>query len=183
VSPLVSSRRRIVTGHNPDGRSVVVSDSIAQPRTSPGLPGQELLYLWGTDAPSTYPDDGREPNWTQHFPPLGGLRFVTMTVQPEDTQNSATLSAEAIEHARSTFPGLFDTYQDDDPGMHTSASTDVAIVLRGEIELGLDDGSTHTLHAGDTIIQNGTAHSWTNHSSEPVEVLFVLVGARTDVSS
>jgi hypothetical protein len=175
------SRRRIVTGHGPDGASLVASDASVEPRTSPGLPGVEMLYLWGADAPPTYPDDGGEGGWTDHFPPVGGFRFVSFTlppagfVAPEDAA-----SEEAQAHARASFPGLLETYREDQPGIHTSDTTDVAIVLSGEVVLGLTDGSETVLRAGDTVVQNGTAHSWTNRSDQPVEMLFVLVGARRE---
>src|SRR3982750_3343052 len=50
------SRRRVVTGHDDNGLSTVVSDGVVEPRTSPGLPGVDMLYLWGTDGPARYPD-------------------------------------------------------------------------------------------------------------------------------
>jgi hypothetical protein len=172
------SRRRVVTGHDDNGVSTVVSDGVVDPRTSPGLPGVDMLYLWGADGPARYPDDGAEPAWTQHFPPVGGFRFVSFSLLPADfAAPEGSDSDEALADAKSKFPGLLDTYRDDQPGMHTSDTTDVAIVLSGEVVLGLEDGSETTLKAGDTVVQNGTGHSWTNRSDEMVEVLFILVGA------
>ncbi len=172
------SRRRVVTGHDDSGVSTVVSDTIVEPRISPGLPGVDMLYLWGADAPARYPDGGSEPAWTQHFPPVGGLRFVSFSLPPADfAAPRGSDSAEALADARRKFPGLLDTYREDQPGMHTSDTTDVAVVLSGEVVLGLEDGSETVLRAGDTLVQNGTGHSWTNRSDEPVEMLFVLVGA------
>lgn len=174
-------RRRIVTGHAEDGTSTVVSDTTVAPRTSPGLPGVEMLYLWGSDETRTYPDDGAEPAWRDHFPPADGARFVSFTLPPAGAPVPAdAVSDEARAHARESFPGLLETYRDDQPGIHTSDTTDLAIVLSGEVVLGLTDGSEHLLRAGDTIVQNGTAHSWTNRTTEPVEMLFVLVGARRE---
>jgi quercetin dioxygenase-like cupin family protein len=56
--------------------------------------------------------------------------------------------------------------------MHTSATVDVGVVLAGQIVLELDDGATVTLQAGDTMVQNGTRHRWSN----PGDVPAVLVG-------
>lgn len=174
----MTSRRRVVTGHADDGTSIIASDAVVPARTSPGLPGVDMLYLWGTDDPQAYPDAGAEPGWTDHFPPVGGFRFVTFTLPPADfVAPDGSNSAESQEHARASFPGLLETYRDDQPGIHTSDTTDVAIVLSGEVVLGTTDGAETTLTAGDTIVQNGTAHSWTNRTNEPVEMLFVLVGA------
>lgn len=172
------SRRRVVTGHTDDGRSTVAGDEVVAPRTSPGLPGVEMLYLWGSDDVRSYPDDGAEPPWRTHFPPPDGFRFVTFTLPSAGTP--AAVSDEDRAHARAAFPGLLETYREDQPGIHTSDTTDLAIVLSGEVVLGLTDGTERVLGAGDTVVQNGTAHSWTNRSTEPVEMLFVLVGARRE---
>lgn len=174
----MTGRRRIVTGYRNDGASVVASDEVVEARTSPGVPGMEMTYLWGSDAPQTYPDAPAEPRWDGHFPGIGGVRFVTYSLPPAGhpvPQEARTEQAQA--HALATFPGLLDTYEDDGSGMHTSDTTDVAIVLTGEVVLGLSDGSETTLHAGDTIVQNGTAHSWENRTDERAEMLFVLLGA------
>lgn len=173
----MTGRRRIVTGHDERGRSVVADDTITQPRTSPGIPGMQMNYLWAADAPLTYPDDGAEPAWDGHFPPVGGVRFVTYSLPPAGQDGAAAPSAADWQHALDTFPGLLDTYEDDGSGLHTSDTTDVAIVLSGEVVLGLTDGSETILRAGDTIVQNGTAHSWENRGAERAEVLFVLLGA------
>lgn len=174
----MTGRRLVVTGHAPDGTAVVTYDQTHEPRTSPGLPGVELNYLWGADGVQSYPDAGEEPAWTAHFPPVGGFRFVTYTLPPADFEAPAdAASPEHQAHAVATFPGLLDTYEDDGSGLHTSDTTDVAIVLSGEVVLGLTDGSETILRAGDTIVQNGTAHSWTNRTNAPVEMLFVLLGA------
>ena len=175
----MAGRRRIVTGHDEQGRSVVASDGIVDARTSPGLPGVELNYLWGSNETQSYPDAGAEPSWVQHFPPVGGFRFVTYTIPAADfVAPDDANTPESQAHALATFPGLLDTYDDDGSGLHTSDTTDVAIVLSGEVVLGLSDGSETVLRAGDTIVQNGTHHSWTNRRNEPVEMLFVLIGAQ-----
>ncbi|NYD54492.1 cupin domain-containing protein [Microbacterium pseudoresistens] len=137
-----------------------------------------MSYLWAADGPQRYPDDGSEPAWDSHFPPVGGFRFVTYSLPPVGHPVPAEAAGEEAQaHARRTFPGLLDTYEDDGSGTHTSDTTDVAIVLSGEVVLGLSDGSETVLRAGDTIVQNGTAHSWENRSAERAELLFVLIGA------
>jgi quercetin dioxygenase-like cupin family protein len=50
-------------------------------------------------------------------------------------------------------------------------------VLSGEIWLELDDGVEVYLRAGDTVVQNGTRHAWRNKSSEPCQMVVVLIGA------
>jgi len=173
----MGSRRRVVTGHDEHGASIVVSDEAIAPRTSPGLPGVDMLYLWGSDAPQTYPDAGAEPAWIAHFPPPGGFRFLTFSIPPAGQEWADAGSDEAVAHAKATFPGLLETFSEEDAGVHASDTTDVALVLSGEVVLELGDGVERTLRAGDTVVQNGTRHAWTNRTSEPVEMLFVLLGA------
>jgi quercetin dioxygenase-like cupin family protein len=62
------------------------------------------------------------------------------------------------------------------PGMHKTGTVDYAIVLSGEIYAVMDKGET-LLRAGDTLVQRGTNHAWSNRSETPCLVAFVLVSA------
>ena len=75
--------RRVVTGHNAEGKAIFASDEIVEPVTLEMLPGAEWFTLWGGDEAPTFPDDGSMPEHTTYFPPLGGFRFGIFTVQPE----------------------------------------------------------------------------------------------------
>ncbi len=62
------------------------------------------------------------------------------------------------------------------PGnMHRTDSTDYIVVMRGEVDMDLDDGSTVHLKAGDTLVQRGTAHSWVNRGTETCLAAFVMI--------
>ena len=63
------------------------------------------------------------------------------------------------------------------PMMHKTASVDYDIVLSGEIWAVMDEGET-CMQAGDVLIQRATNHAWSNRSSQPALVAFVLVGAK-----
>ena len=79
--------RRVVTGHNNEGKAIFASDEIVEPTTLSLLPGAEFFQLWGADEIPTFPDDGSRPPHITYFPPLGGYRFGIFTVQP-DTEAS-----------------------------------------------------------------------------------------------
>jgi hypothetical protein len=49
--------RRVVTGHRPDGKATVASDTQVEPVTVALLPGMEFHRLWGADSAPTFPDD------------------------------------------------------------------------------------------------------------------------------
>jgi len=61
--------------------------------------------------------------------------------------------------------------------MHRSRSIDYGVVLEGECELHLDDGSVTVVRAGDVVIQRGTNHAWHNASDAPVRFAWFLVDA------
>ena len=62
------------------------------------------------------------------------------------------------------------------PFMHRTDSVDYAIILSGEIYLMLDD-TEYLLLAGDTVVQRGTNHAWSNRGTTTCEIAFVLVDA------
>jgi uncharacterized cupin superfamily protein len=59
---------------------------------------------------------------------------------------------------------------------HRTRSIDYAIVLEGEIDMLLDDSDVH-LKAGDTVVQRGTNHAWSNRSDKVCRIAFILVDA------
>jgi quercetin dioxygenase-like cupin family protein len=83
----------------------------------------------------------------------------------------------ALAEVEQKFPGYLGHFEPDAPGMHTTDSVDLGVVLAGEVVLELDDGVEKLLRAGDTIIQNGTRHRWHNRGTEPCRIIVVLIGA------
>jgi mannose-6-phosphate isomerase-like protein (cupin superfamily) len=169
--------RRVVTGHR-DGKAVFVSDSTVEPLTMQLLPGTEFHRLWGADRAPTFPDDGAEPDQPTYFPPVGGFRFGMFTVPPafgavQDGIDLQTAFAEVEEK----LPGLLGHMEPENPGMHTTDTIDFEVVLSGEVVLELDDGAEVTLSLGDTVVQNGTRHRWSNRGAVPAVVAVFICGA------
>jgi hypothetical protein len=46
--------------------------------------------------------------------------------------------------------------------------------------LELDDGASVHLHPGDTVVQNGTRHRWSNPGDEPATLAVFICGAHHD---
>jgi hypothetical protein len=173
------SVRRVVTGHDSSGRSVFASDEQLEPGTADLYPGWEFLPVWGTDQTPAFPDDGREPEWSTYFPPLGGIRFSFSTIPPAGGELPTDLDlAQAQAEAERLLPGLAAHMEADDPGMHTTDTIDLEMIVKGEVILELDDGAEKLLRPGDTVVQNGTRHRWRNPGSEPAVMLVIMVGAR-----
>lgn len=170
--------RRIVTGHTPDGKATVASDTEVDPVTVALLPGMEFHRLWGADSAPTFPDDGSPPSFPAYFPPVGGFRFGLFTLPPDSVTPVAPIDLEeALREAEEKLPGAIAHLEPDNPGMHTTDTIDFEYVISGEVWLELDDGVEVQLRAGDTVVQNGTRHAWRNKSAEPCRMVTILVGA------
>lgn len=173
--------RRVVTGHDGDGKAVFASDEVVEPITLDLLPDTEFYRLWGGDEVPRYPGDGSNPAPHHYFPSLGGFRFGVFTVAPDSTTMVEDLDIEAaLGELEEKLPGLSAHMEPDNPGMHTTATVDYEFVVSGRCVLELDDGATRELGAGDTVIQNGTRHAWRNPFDEPCVLVVVLVGAHHD---
>jgi mannose-6-phosphate isomerase-like protein (cupin superfamily) len=170
--------RRVVTGHDEKGKAVFTGDTMVSPIRPSLLPGVEFHRLWGSDGPVTYPDAGREPEAVAYFPPVGGFRFGFFTLPPGTDASSESVDVErGMAELQELLPGLIDVMELDEPGMHTTDTTDFEVVLSGRVVLELDDGAEVTLGPGDTVVQNGTRHRWRNPHPDPVVIAVFIVGA------
>jgi mannose-6-phosphate isomerase-like protein (cupin superfamily) len=172
--------RRVVTGQDQTGRSVFVSDEVVEPIVLDLMPGLEFVNVWGGDDTPSLPTDGTRPAADSYFPPPPGYRFAFFTLPPD---GSASLPEDldlnrAIAEVDEKLPGMMAHMEPGSPGMHTTDTIDLDLVLEGDMYLELDDGQEVHLKAGECVIQNGTRHAWHNRSSEPVRMLSILVGAR-----
>ncbi|MDX3638115.1 cupin domain-containing protein [Streptomyces sp. MB09-02B] len=174
--------RRVVTGHDENGRSVVVSDGpVPRSREFTSLPGWVSRLPWATEPgePVSRAGEDPTPKVTSFLPAPGGTRFIVLTFPPDSAM--ATPSFDPVAYGKEALadsPGLAELFEPD--GMHRTPTVDYGIVLQGDIVLELDDGHCTPLSAGDLVIQNGTRHAWRNRSDQPVTVAFVLVGAERD---
>ena len=147
--------RRIVTGHDGDGRSVVLSDG-ATPTTHVFPTGAIFHEIWST-AGAPVPIGAAEPG----EPTDGRLR-----VPPGPLGT--------IVHVIDMPPGA-------SAPMHRTKTVDYGMVLDGEVYLELDDGTETRMVTGDVVVQRGTAHGWSNRSDRVARMLFVMVdGAFTE---
>jgi quercetin dioxygenase-like cupin family protein len=139
--------RRIVTGHDASGRSVVLSDA-PTPKTL-DIGSAAFHEIWIADETPS-PIAASEPEPTDRPvrtpAPAGGVlvRFTEMG------------------------PGA-------EAPMHRTETVDVGVVLEGETWLLLDDGSETRVGPGDAVVQRGTNHAWVNRSNRPVRMMFVMI--------
>ena len=140
--------RRVVTGHDAQGRAVVLSDR-AMSNVQSRRPGHEASVIWTTRG---YPvdNDGDDD---------ASVREIGSTVKDG-----------TVFRVVSYGPGCA-------PRRHRTESIDYAVVISGEIDMELDGSVVH-LRAGDVLVQRGTIHNWLNNGSEPCVIAFVLIDAK-----
>jgi quercetin dioxygenase-like cupin family protein len=147
--------RRVVTGHTPDGVSVVVFDGpvpVSRDIPEDGVAFHEIWNTSGAPAPI---------NAVEEIDPTE--RELAVPPPPRGTK------VRINEFA----PGHLNEHGLQSP-VHRTQSIDYGIVLEGEITLLLDDSEV-TLQAGDVVVQRGTDHAWANRGSTTAKVAFILV--------
>lgn len=158
-APETARFRRLVTGLDENGQSLVVTDEESPHRqVTAGTPTFVHTEFW------------REEN----LPAANaGAPVDTITTPITITPPSHGAVFRVLE-----FPP--DSHWDHNEGfaermMHTTASIDFAIVHSGEIYAVLDE-EERLMKAGDVLVQRGTRHAWSNRSDKPALVYFVLIG-------
>lgn len=173
---MVWRARRVVTGHDVDGQSILLMDGLApNVKEMSAIPGLALTDLWETTT-SPASNEGEADGADRPVrlaPPANGTILRIVEIPPDATWRGKT-------NAREGFDSIGASHAQDrssvDPLMHTTATIDYIIVLRGEIYAIVDKGET-LLQAGDVFIQRGTRHSWSVRGNEPCIIAAVLVGA------
>jgi quercetin dioxygenase-like cupin family protein len=175
--------RRVVTGHDAQGRAVVVSDGPA-----PFVHGNALdpdwysTDIWRTDGtPATIAAAAAEPTLgpRRQMPERSGtvLRINHYPPEPEAVRRMS------VADSRKAFAALGNETASTfgkggrHPLMHRTETIDYAIVLAGEITMVLDDAEV-ALKAGDIVVQCGTNHAWSNRSQAPCVIAFVLIDGK-----
>jgi quercetin dioxygenase-like cupin family protein len=142
--------RRIVTGHDKEGKAIVWIDG---PATNHKFPDERVTstLIWSTDeTPADFlRDEDAGSRILGTAPPAGGTRFAVIEFQPGNKMH----------------------------GLHRTDTVDYVICISGEIDMEMDD-STVKMTAGDVMVQRGTNHAWANRGKELARVAFVLVDGK-----
>ena len=142
--------RRIVTGHDDSGKTLVWMDGAVKNQKFPGLGMTASTLIWVTDeTPAGFTGDvdaGARVVGTA--PPAGGTRFCVIDFQPGNEAH-----------------------------LHRTDTIDYVICILGEIDMDMDDSTVH-MKAGDIMVQRGTNHGWANRGTELARLAFVLVDGK-----
>lgn len=141
--------RRVVTGHDADGRAILKSDDAFEPQLIPS--GDAAMALIWTTA--TVPADNDDET------------------DGRDRPAGTTLTGGSVIRIVDMLPGQQSPF-------HRSNSIDYGIVMSGHLVLEVDDGVATELGPGDIVVQRGTVHLWRNPSdTEVCRIVFVLIEA------
>jgi quercetin dioxygenase-like cupin family protein len=155
--------RRVVTGHDENGRAVIDDDRTFEP----------------FDPISVIPGVPPVPNSKDTSPAAGGFIHLWRTESvPAKVQGPWTeyqKKAIPLSDSIGTTVRVVDIAPGRSSPMHRTVSLDLGVVLKGEIILELDNTVETTLKEGETVIQRGTIHAWHNRTQDVARVLFVLL--------
>ena len=172
--------RRVVTGHDENGKAIVLSDAPAPfTLTNPARPGYVSTDIWRTNAtPTPVVSQHDEPTLgpRRQMPEKNGTVFRINRVMPEtsDITNMTPDAAKKLFGALGNEQASTFHKNGRHPLMHRTETIDYVLILSGEIYCVLDDTEV-LLKAGDTMIQCGTNHAWSNRSNAPCDIAFILI--------
>jgi mannose-6-phosphate isomerase-like protein (cupin superfamily) len=132
-----------------NGKSKAIEDRPAPDvRTDPARPGYFSTLIWSTDSTPARIDRANEQVRLPSLltPPPGGSLCRIVTFPPDRAFRGGVRAPHA--------------------GMQKTRTLDFCIVLEGEITLVLDTEEVE-LKAGDTVVQRGASHAWSNRSDRP----------------
>lgn len=139
--------RRVVTGHDKQGRALVKSDIQRDLIDHPS--GARTTRIWST---------------------------VRFPADNADERDGADLISTATSSSGSSFSvtewppkGRF--------SMHRTHTIDYVLVLEGELQLELEDGNAVDLKTGDIVVQRGTNHIWYNPSDRWCRIAVIMLAA------
>jgi quercetin dioxygenase-like cupin family protein len=152
-----STARRVVTGHDRTGKSVVVSDGPPPQHHSMSGPaiGADFIEMWGVadPVPTLTALEAHEPNERPFtIMPTSGHLLRILEVYPAGAGGKRT-------------------------PMHRTQTIDYVVVIEGELVLILEDSEV-ALKSGDVVVQRGTNHAWENRANRVARAAFFHLDAR-----
>lgn len=140
--------RRVVTGHDANGKAIVLYDEIGK-EVSSGRPGATACVVWTSEG---WPIDN------------------DASTDAAKRKTGTTLDNGTVFRVVRFDPGVASRN-------HRTDSIDYAVVMSGEIDMDIDGAVVH-LKAGDVLVQRGTIHNWINRGNAPCVIAFSLIAAK-----
>jgi quercetin dioxygenase-like cupin family protein len=172
----LKSTRRIVTGHDAQGKAVVLFDAELQPKQrSAGSNGMTLFWVTSESPADVGGSTDRAQTQVGVPPPANGTVFRIVDFAPlpphaGPVDHHQILVSMGIDPATQGHARHANT--------HRTRTIDYALVLDGEIDMLLDDTEIH-VKAGDVVVQQATNHAWVNNGTKPCRIAFILIDGKT----
>lgn len=171
--------RRVVTGHDSNGKSIVLSDGMAPVvnRNRTFRRGLNSTDVWLTQGmPVVVRAEEPDPTVAPSaFVVAGGTKMRINEMDPEPPEIRKLPLDQAMVWLKPEEKAPASAHA----ALHRTRTVDYAVVLEGEITMYLDDKEL-LLKTGDVVIQRGTPHAWRNRSDRKVRMLFILLDAKFD---
>ena len=170
--------RRVVTGHDKNGKSIVVLDG--PPARSIGEDVGGLFELWNTDGNiiNTQDNIDRADDEIILSPPSNGSKFRYFQINPTPEgipmDIMQDIAADAFEKIGAAHHRIDTTKH---PAMHKTETIDYIILLKGDVTLILDQVEVD-IKPFDVVVQRGTNHAWVNNGSDPALLIAVLIDSK-----
>ena len=167
--------RRVITGHDNDGKSIVVLDG--PPACSIGEDVGGLFELWNTDGNPINTKDriDRADSEIILSPPRNGSKFRYFQINPTPEgvpmDVMQDMAAEAFKKIGASHHRV-DTAKH--PAMHKTNTIDYIILLKGDVTL-IRDQEEVDIKPHDVVVQRGTNHAWVNNGNEPALLIAILI--------
>ncbi|MBI4194123.1 MAG: cupin domain-containing protein [Betaproteobacteria bacterium] len=173
--------RRIVVVDGNERSKCIADGPSPDVRTDPARPGFAATRIWVTDRTPARIQGVRESLDMPHAlePPPGGSVCRVVTFPPDAAWKGKVGAPEVRTYFQAMGSPGASTYSGKAPHpyMQKTRTLDFCLVLEGEITLVLDTEEVH-LRAGDTVVQRGTNHAWSNRSDQPCVIAFSSHDAR-----
>jgi len=171
--------RRVVIGHNSQGRSYVEIDELVAPQLAI-TPTNLLWGLWDGNLTDSEPIKRFAPiDGPYRLADQAGQFMAKIGIFPPQAEIDEVLAGEPGRLAAVTAGLSLPEIASDVPNvlMHETPTIDLVWVLSGEITCVLEQGEV-TLLAGDTLIQRSTNHGWTNRGNGPCVLACAMISSQ-----
>lgn len=165
--------RRVVAGVGSNGVGTVLEDAISRCYDKSAIANiHELLRV--ESLPATFEPSEIVAESVDLNPPVEGcaVRIVKMAPDSEwKGKEDPFGEAFANLHDKEQYTPVVEK-----PGMHTTDTIDVITVISGEVTSVLEDQDV-ILKPGDTLLQLGSKHAWSNQGTEPATFIVFMIAA------
>ena len=167
--------RRVVVGLDESWKSTIVADAPTPVRVA--TPGFTVCDIWRVDAlPLQLPADDATTGEVLLDPPHTGFVYRVTTFPPDSEWDAATEWSSSLEEMSGS-DSLIDGTDDGPVGLHQTDTVDIVTIISGEL-VAITETSETVLRPGDSLVQNGTVHTWANRGAVPCMKVAVQIGAK-----